>query len=193
MRRALLPALLLTALAVAPAASGLQAPESELARLQAEFRDETARARRLRADADAARDELARLESRLASLRAEAATGDGRIEVQRARLAQLSRQEAALVADMARERGAQTRLLSALQMMSRRPPPPLPLPADKAVDPVRAAILPQSTTPALHATAATLKPREAQPMPVRPRPVPPARGPPSTQAGRADAAVCAAA
>ena len=167
MRRALLPALLLTALAVAPAASGLQAPESELARLQAEFRDETARARRLRADADAARDELARLERRLASLRAEAATGDGRIEVQRARLAQLSRQEAALVADMARERGAQTRLLSALQMMSRRPPPPLLIPADKAVDTVRAAILLKAMTPDLQAKAATLKARQDEIMRVR--------------------------
>lgn len=167
MRRALVSTLLLTALAVAPAASGLQAPESELARLQAEFRDETARARRLRADADAARDELARLERRLASLRAEAATGDGRIEVQRARLAQLSRQEATLVAEMARERGAQTRLLSALQMMSRRPPPPLLIPADKAVDTVRAAILLKAMTPDLQARAATLKARQDEIMRVR--------------------------
>ena len=49
MRRAALPLLLLAAVSVAPAASGRQAPESELSRLQAEFRDETARARRLRA------------------------------------------------------------------------------------------------------------------------------------------------
>ena len=55
MRRVALPLLLLAAVSVAPAASGRQAPESELSRLQAEFRDETARARRLRADADAAR------------------------------------------------------------------------------------------------------------------------------------------
>jgi septal ring factor EnvC (AmiA/AmiB activator) len=167
MRRAALPLLLLAAVSVAPAASGRQAPESELSRLQAEFRDETARARRLRADADAARDELARLERRLADLRAEEKTGDGRIEVQRARLRQLGRQEATLVAEMARERGAQTRLLSALQMMSRRPPPPLLVPADKAIDTVRAAILLKAMTPELQRKAGVLKARQDEIMRVR--------------------------
>lgn len=166
MRRALVPILLLAALAAAPA-SGRQAPESELSRLQAEFRDETARARRLRADADAARDELQRLERRLAALRAEEKTGDGRIEVQRARLRQLGRQEATLVAEMARERGAQTRLLSALQMMSRRPPPPLLVPAEKAVDTVRAAILLKAMTPELQRKAGVLKARQDEIMRVR--------------------------
>lgn len=167
MRRAALPLLLLAAVSVAPAASGRQAPESELSRLQAEFRDETARARRLRADADAAREELARLERRLADLRAEEKTGDGRIEVQRARLRQLGRQEAMLVAEMARERGAQTRLLSALQMMSRRPPPPLLVPADKAVETVRAAILLKAMTPELQRKAGVLKARQDEIMRVR--------------------------
>ena len=167
MRRAALPLLLLAAVSVAPAASGRQAPESELSRLQAEFRDETARARRLRADADAARDELARLERRLADLRAEEKTGDGSIEVQRARLRQLGRQEATLVAEMARERGAQTRLLSALQMMSRRPPPPLLVPADKAIDTVRAAILLKAMTPELQRKAGALKARQDEIMRVR--------------------------
>ena len=166
MRRAALPILLLAALTAAPA-SGRQAPESELSRLQAEFRDETARARRLRADADAARDELARLERRLAALRAEETTGDGRIEVQRARLRQLGRQETTLVAEMARERGAQTRLLSALQMMSRRPPPPLLVSADKAVDTVRAAILLKAMTPELQRKAEALKARQDEIMRVR--------------------------
>ena len=79
MRRAALPLLLLAAVSVAPAASGRQAPESELSRLQAEFRDETARARRLRADADAARDELARLAGRVPGAGPEGGEGGARV------------------------------------------------------------------------------------------------------------------
>jgi len=139
MRRAIpLSLALLTGFVCAAPAMSNQAPESELSRIQAEYRDETVRARRLRADADAAKTELAQLERRLASLRADEQTGDRQIDDQRARLQQLTEREAELVTDLARERGAQGRLLSALQMMSRRPPPPLLVPADKAIDTVRA-------------------------------------------------------
>ena len=131
MRRALpLSLALLTGFVCAAPAMGRQAPESELSRIQAEYRDEAVRARRLRADADAAKAELAQLERRLATLRADARNDDRQIDDQRARLRQLSEREAELVSSLARERGAQSRLLSALQMMSRRPPPPLLVPAD---------------------------------------------------------------
>ena len=135
MRRAPVPVVvaLLAGLIAAPA-TGRQAPESELSRIQAEYRDEAVRARRLRADADAAKAELAQLERRLASLRVDERNDDRQIDDQRARLRQLSEREAELVSGLARERGAQSRLLSALQMMSRRPPPPLLVPADKAID-----------------------------------------------------------
>jgi len=144
-----------------------QAPESELSRIQAEYRDEAVRARRLRADAEAAKDELAQLERRLASLRADERTDDRQIDDQRARLQQLSEREAELVTEMARDRGAQGRLLSALQMMSRRPPPPLLVPADKAVDTVRASILLKAMTPDLEKRAKALSERQAEIMRIR--------------------------
>ena len=167
MRRASLSLLLLAGLLAAAPASGRQAAMGDLSRLQADYRDEAARARRLRADADQARRELGELERRLAALRAQADDGDRQIDSQRARLKQLGDREAALVSDLARERGAQGRLLSALQMMSRKPPPPLLVPADKAVDTVRAAILMKAMTPELERRARTLGERQAEIMRVR--------------------------
>jgi septal ring factor EnvC (AmiA/AmiB activator) len=153
----------LTALPVAAAAP--QTPE--VARLQAEFRDERARALRLRAEAAEAAAEIARLERELASLGADVAAGDATIAAQRARLRGLSDREAALVARLSQARGRQTRLLSALQMMSRRPPPPLLVPADKAVDTVRAAILMKAVAPELQARAKGLADRQAEIIRVR--------------------------
>ncbi|GAA0870681.1 hypothetical protein GCM10009116_25180 [Brevundimonas basaltis] len=148
----------LTALPVAAAA-----PQStEVARLQAEFRDERARASRLRAEAAEAATEIARLERELAALGSDVSAGDATIAAQRDRLRSLSQREAALVARLAQARGRQTRLLSALQMMSRRPPPPLLVPADKAVDTVRAAILMKAMAPELHARAEALADRQAE-------------------------------
>ncbi|VXB91825.1 murein hydrolase activator EnvC [Brevundimonas sp. G8] len=168
MRRAIpLSLALLTGFVCAVPAVGRQAPESELSRIQAEYRDETVRARRLRADADAAKSELAQLERRLALLRADEQTGDRQIDDQRARLQQLTEREAELVTDLARERGAQGRLLSALQMMSRRPPPPLLVPADKAIDTVRASILLKAMTPDLENRAKALGARQAEIMRIR--------------------------
>ena len=168
MRRAIpLSLALLTGFVCAAPAVGRQAPESELSRIQAEYRDETVRARRLRADADAAKSELAQLERRLASLRADEQTDDRQIDDQRARLQQLTEREAELVTDLARERGAQGRLLSALQMMSRRPPPPLLVPADKAIDTVRASILLKAMTPDLENRAKALGARQAEIMRIR--------------------------
>lgn len=167
MRRALpLSLALLTGFVCAAPAMGRQAPESELSRIQAEYRDEAVRARRLRADADAAKAELAQLERRLATLRADARNDDRQIDDQRARLRQLSEREAELVSSLARERGAQSRLLSALQMMSRRPPPLL-VPADKAIDTVRASILLKAMTPDLERRAQALAARQAEIMRIR--------------------------
>ena len=164
MRR--LPLALLFVLTALPVAAA--APQTdEVARLQAEFRDERARALRLRAEAADAALAITRLERELAALGADVAAGDTAISAQRARLRQLSTREAALVAELARTRGRQTRLLSALQMMSRRPPPPLLVPADKAVDTVRAAILMKAVAPTLQARARGLADRQAEVIRVR--------------------------
>ena len=156
--RPLLPILIL-ALAAGPAV-GRQSGGSEVRRLEAEYRDEAVRAGRLRAEAAAAGREIAGLEARLAALRAETDDGDARMQAQRARLNELTRREAAIVAELTQERGRQGRMLSALQMMSRRPPPPLLIPAEEAVDTVRAAILLKAMAPQIETRVRTLRARQ---------------------------------
>ena len=155
---ALAALLVLTALPVAASAP----QDRDVGRLQAEYRDERARARRLRAEADDAAAEIARLEAELRRLGDAVSADDALIAAQRARLRELGRREVALVAELSRARGSQTRLLSALQMMSRRPPPPLLVPADRAVDTVRASILLRAVTPTLQARARALGDRQAE-------------------------------
>ncbi|MES2833194.1 MAG: peptidoglycan DD-metalloendopeptidase family protein [Pseudomonadota bacterium] len=159
MRRVLIIAVAL--LAAAGPATALRGPQ-DVARLQAEYRDEMARARRLRADAAEAAAEVADLERRLAVLRRDVSAGDTEIEAQRARLKELGAREAALTAELSGARGRQSRLLSALQMMSRRPPPPLLVPASRAVDTVRAGILMKAMAPELEHRAAALAARQAE-------------------------------
>ena len=153
MRRALSIFLASSALVLVTADTALgqrtPAPSGELARLQAEYRDEMARARRLRADAAKAAEELVDLDRQLVALRREEAQDDLQMEAQRARLQELGERETRLVVALSREGAAQGRLLSALQMMSRRPPPPLLVPAEKARDTVRANIMIRAMTPEL--------------------------------------------
>lgn len=157
----LIPVSLLALLAAVPAVAALSQARNdqnrdELKSLQAEYRDETIRARRLRADAADATAEIANLNRQLADLRRAQGADDSRMASQRARLNQLSRREAVLVAALSKERARQGRLLSALQMMSRSPPPPLLIPAGKAVDTVRAAILMRAMAPELERRARLL-------------------------------------
>jgi murein hydrolase activator len=160
--------LCLSLIALPVAAIARQSPPTgEVKRLKAEFRDERARARRLREEAAGAAREIAGLERQLVELRAAVGQDDAVIAGQRARLRELSAREAALVAQLSRARGRQGRLLSALQMMSRRPPPPLLVPADKAVATVRAAILMRAMAPGLQARAQGLADRQAEVVRVR--------------------------
>lgn len=160
--------LCLSLIALPVAAIARQSPPAgEVKRLQAQFRDERARALRLREEAAEAGREIAGLERQLTELRTAVGQDDAVIAGQRARLRELSAREAALVAQLSQARGRQGRLLSALQMMSRRPPPPLLIPADKAVDTVRAAILMRAMAPALQARAQGLADRQAEIIRVR--------------------------
>lgn len=160
MRRPAVLAVLLSVLALPVAAGAPQ--ERDVARLQAEYRDEAARARRLRAEAEQAAHDIAALDRQLAALRSAVGADDALIAAQRARLRDLGLREAALVAQLSQTQGRQARLLSALQMMSRKPPPPLLVPADKAVDTVRASILLRAIAPELQARARDLSTRQAE-------------------------------
>jgi len=155
-------ALLCGPLAATPALSQRAQDAGDLARLQAEYRDEQVRARRLRADAAEAAREMVRLDTKLAGLRRDVTLDDQLLDAQRTRLKELGAREAVLVSALARERGRLGRLLSALQMMSRRPPPPLLVPASQAVDTVRASILIKAITPELERRARDLSGRQAE-------------------------------
>ncbi len=136
--------------------------QDDLQSLQTQYRDEQVRARRLRADARDAQAEIVALDRELATLRTDQTADDLQMAAQRQRLRDLSRREAEIVAELARARDGQGRLLSALQMMSREPPPPLLVPADRAVDTVRAAILMKAMAPEMQRRAATYAGRQAE-------------------------------
>ncbi|MBJ7448096.1 MAG: peptidoglycan DD-metalloendopeptidase family protein [Brevundimonas sp.] len=168
MRRLILPLCALAAVA-APVATipvvawAIQEPRSgEVARLQAEYRDEQVRARRLRTQATEAAAESVELERELSRLRAVLGSEDARIVAQRQRLRTLQAQEATLIAELSRTRVREGRLLSALQMMSRRPPPPLLVPADRAVDTVRASILMRAIAPDIRREARAITTRREE-------------------------------
>lgn len=159
--RSLLP-IILAGLIALPVAAAAPQEQGEIARLQAEFRDEQARARRLRAEAEEAAAEIAGLERELSRLTAAVDADDQLITAQRTRLRELGQREAQLVARLAQARGRQARLLSALQMMSRKPPPPLLVPADEAVDAVRASILMRAIAPELQSRAKALADQQGE-------------------------------
>lgn len=138
-------------------------PQSEeLARLTAEYRDELARARRLRAEAAQAAKDLVELDTQLDELRGEEAADDLQMQAQRARLKELGGREAVLLGQMSREGAAQGRLLSALQMMTRNPPPPLLVPAERARDTVRANIMIRAMTPEIQKRTKVLVDRQEE-------------------------------
>ena len=159
--KSLIP-LLLAGLIALPVAAAAPQERGEVTRLQAEFRDEQARARRLRAEADEAAAEIATLERELSRLTAAVSADDQLIVGQRTRLRELGQREAQLVSKLAQARGRQARLLSALQMMSRKPPPPLLVPSEEAVDAVRASILMRAIAPELQARARALSDQQGE-------------------------------
>ncbi|HYF23345.1 MAG TPA: peptidoglycan DD-metalloendopeptidase family protein [Caulobacteraceae bacterium] len=154
--------LTLTAVALLAAAPawGQRGQRESVDRLEAESRDRARERDDLRADARAAAREVERLRGRLVGL-ARAQSGDERqAAVQRARFEALNAQEAALTRRMAADRVRMTRLLGALQVYSRDPPPALLVSPERATDAVRAAILMRAVAPELERRAAALK-REA--------------------------------
>jgi septal ring factor EnvC (AmiA/AmiB activator) len=162
MNRAAVLSLLIALAGLPAAAPASSAPQDDLEQLQAQYRDEQVRARRLRADARDAQIEITALDRELATLRSDQTADDMQMSAQRQRLRDLSRREAAIVAELARARDGQARLLSALQMMSRKPPPPLLVPADRAVDTVRAAIVMKAMAPEMQRRAAAFAARQAE-------------------------------
>lgn len=95
---------------------------------------------------DALREELKRLASRQAQSSRDVASA-------RTRLTMLNVRETALTAELGRDRNRLAKLLGALQLFRRQPPPALLVRPEDARDAVRAAILIRAMTPALEARA----------------------------------------
>ncbi len=148
MRRLALPVLTAVLLAAAPAA-GLQPDGAETARLQAQYRDAVIRLRRLDEDAEAAR----RAAEAAPSAPISATTAD------RASLDAVAARDAPLLAELTRLRALQGRLLTGLQRLTRRPPPPLIVPAARTVQARRAGLLMREAAVALEARADAVETR----------------------------------
>ena len=153
-------------LAATPAAGQRSAPAPDAAgdmgRLQAEHRDQQVRARRLRADAREAAAQVERLRRELIQLARAQGQDEQVMAEQRERLNRLNARESALLVELNGERGRLSRLLSALQLFRRDPPPTLLVAPERATDAVRAAILMKAVTPELQSRARALADRQAE-------------------------------
>ncbi len=97
-----------------------------------------------------------RHDQRIDSLAVAQARGGLEAQSQRERLETLSRQEAALTADLARRRGELSKLLGALALFRRQPPPALLVSPARARDAVRGAVLARALTPEMTSRAQAL-------------------------------------
>ncbi len=98
--------------------------------------------------------DLASLRARLVQLGAEEVNGERKAQAQAARLQVLNAAEADLHARMGKNQASLTRLLAALQMYQRNPPPALLVSPGSAKDAVNAAILMRAVAPELQRRAA---------------------------------------
>jgi len=109
------------------------------------------------ADADAARGEIAGLNAQLAELDRAVAGGEQAVSGKRLRLAALNAEENELKERLGAQRAETARLLAALELFRREPPPALFANPHEVKDAVRAAILIRAITPQLEAKAKALK------------------------------------
>lgn len=109
------------------------------------------------ASADAARGEIAQLQAQLNELSAAQASGEQGVSNKRLRLAALSVQERDLNGRLGGDQAQLARLLGALELFRRDPPPALFVKPTDVRDAVRAAILIRAITPELERRARTLR------------------------------------
>ena len=145
MRRALsLILLTLPLIGAAPAEKAAPSPgpsPADAARQRAMDRDES------RAQARTAAEEIVRLRQQLVGLGAAESKGEKTVGDRGARLAALNAAEADLSARMGKNQVELTRLLGALELYRRDPPPALLVSPKNATDAVNAAILINAITP----------------------------------------------
>ena len=141
----LLMVLLLGAAAPAPSSTLLSVDAQRQARTMDRDTD--------RSRAHAAAASIAQLRARLMLLARRETDGQRSVGGARTALGRLNLQEAELKVRMGRNQQSLTKLLGALQMYARNPPPPLLVDPRSARDAVRAAIMIQAITPELESRA----------------------------------------
>jgi septal ring factor EnvC (AmiA/AmiB activator) len=109
------------------------------------------------AEARASRLEIAQLQAQLDALNAAQKNGERTVSDKKLRLAALSVREGQLDGEIGANRARLARLLSALELLRRDPPPALFVNPGDVRDAVRAAILIRAITPVLEQRAATLR------------------------------------
>ncbi len=138
--------LVLTAGAVVGAAP----PREDLARIEARAKARQQDLETLRAQATEARRDVNSLRSQLIQLASEQNRSEQTASDSRAKLLQLNLRESELANSLGKNQNQLSRLLAALQLYGRNPPPALLVHPSNAKDAVRAAILMRAITPELH-------------------------------------------
>ena len=142
---------LLPLVAVLAAAAPLRQPAFGQSVSGARLRGEARQNNRevYRAQAQTLSAEVEELRSELVRLGRSQSAGEGRAQRERDLLGDLQRQEEDLQASLGRNRGQLSRLLGALQLYQRDPPPPLFVHARSARNAARSAVLMKTVTPEL--------------------------------------------
>ena len=156
MARRLSSSLVLIAAGLAMA-SAAPAPPPALRQLEANERDRDRDRQAAQAEAQAARLEIAQLQAQLDALNAAQKNGEKNVSDKKLRLAALSVREAQLDGEIGANRAKLARLLSALELLRRDPPPALFVNPGDVRDAVRAAILIRAITPELEQRAQGLR------------------------------------
>ncbi len=152
-----LPALILSLCLTlsAQAAVGAAPSRQDLATLEARAKAKAKDSAALRAKAAKTQRDLALMRAQLVSLSADQARSEQIANDSRQRLTELNRSQIVLTGDMRRNHDQLSRLLSALLIYRRNPPPALMVHPQNAQKAVRAAILIQAVTPELEKRAKT--------------------------------------
>jgi septal ring factor EnvC (AmiA/AmiB activator) len=143
---------LLTVILVLTAGSVVGAAPSreDLARIEARAKARQQDLQTLRAQATEARRDVNSLGSQLIQLASEQNRSEQTASDSRAKLVQLNLRESELANSLGKNQNQLSRLLAALQLYGRNPPPALLVHPSNAKDAVRAAILMRAVTPELH-------------------------------------------
>jgi len=153
----IIPALLLSVCLSLSAQAVLAAAPSrqDLATLEARAKAKAKDSAALRARATKTQRDLALMRAQLVNLSADQARSEQIANDSRRRLTELNRSQIVLTGDMRRNHDQLSRLLSALLIYRRNPPPALMVHPQNAQKAVRAAILIQAVTPELEKRAKT--------------------------------------